>query len=50
VLNGVWGARTDHELGELYKTPDPVADIKRRFEKTRKTIRMDQTGATKNII
>lgn len=27
----VWRARNNQELRESYKTPDPVADIKRRI-------------------
>jgi hypothetical protein len=45
---GVWGIRTKGEVRELYKTPELVADIKRRrLELLERVIIMDQTRVAK---
>jgi hypothetical protein len=46
---GIWGVRTDQNLREVYKPPDPVADINRRLERLRHMIRTDQTRVSRDI-
>jgi hypothetical protein len=50
VTEEVWGVRTNEELRQLYKTADPVADIKRRPEKLGNAISTDEAKVTTDTL